>query len=836
MMQSRNHEELIIFIGFFVLLTTHSTCATTNLGDTLTANRPLFDGEILVSAGGVFALGFFSPDNSSGKRYVGIWYHNISSHDVIWVANARSPVSGFAGSLSLAPNGTLLVIDRNTTIHWSSSPPPATNTVQATNPTARLFANGNLIVRGGNNYKWQSFDYPSSTAIPGIFIGWDLQTGFSWNITSWASSTDPSPGAYAMAIQLRGVPQLVITGNNESIYWRGGPWVGNGFTGLPQIPSYNTIRISFITTREKVGYNSELTSDAKLRMVLNPNGTAQRFLWLDPPGQWSFFWQTPMDECDSFSPCGPFGICNANEIPHCSCLSGFRPKDSGRWALKDVSGGCVRNTTLDCRNGTGTSDGFLIVSRVKLPDTSGAVADGELGLDECRVRCLMNCSCTAYFLANSSNGGSGCIMWTGQLNDMRLYGNGGQDLYVRVAAADLGTSTNHSHYKGKKIATIVVPIMGSLLIGFLLISCLIVRHNKRKRLIRRVYKDTNEVASDKDIDLPLFDFESIAEATNNFSEESKLGEGGFGPVYKGKKKDGKEIAVKRLSKSSKQGANEFKNEVMLIAKLQHRNLVRLLGCCMERQERILIYEYMPNKSLDTFLFDKEKKTLLNWKMRFSIIVGIARGLLYLHQDSTVRVIHRDLKASNILLNQKMIPKISDFGLARIFGEDEGKSETERVVGTYGYMSPEYVIEGIFSAKSDVFSFGVIVLEIITSQRNRGSSTSQSNNHLVEMAWRLWNKGKALELVDESISNSFSIAEVLRCIKVGLLCVQEHPNDRPLMSSVILMLTSDNEVLSEPKLPGFVAMKQHSFEVDHSSSTKQEYDSINEISITMPIGR
>ncbi|XP_028555144.1 receptor-like serine/threonine-protein kinase SD1-6 isoform X3 [Dendrobium catenatum] len=221
-------------------------------------------------------------------------------------------------------------------------------------------------------------------------------------------------------------------------------------------------------------------------------------------------------------------------------------------------------------------------------------------------------------------------------------------------------------------------------------------------------------------------------------------------------------------------------------------------------------------------------------MRYKIIIGIARGLLYLHQDSAVRIIHRDLKASNILLNQEMEPKISDFGLARIFRGDDTKSETKRVVGTYGYMSPEYVMEGIFSIKSDVFSYGVIILEIISNRRNTGSP-SQSNNHLIDRAWILWNEGKAIELVDESISNSFPIIEVLRCIKVGLLCVQEYTNDRPLMSSVILMLTSGTEVLPEPKRPGFVS-RRYSFEEDHSSSIKQGVESINDVSLTVLDGR
>ncbi|CAN0912771.1 G-type lectin S-receptor-like serine/threonine-protein kinase RKS1 [Linum grandiflorum] len=181
-------------------------------------------------------------------------------------------------------------------------------------------------------------------------------------------------------------------------------------------------------------------------------------------------------------------------------------------------------------------------------------------------------------------------------------------------------------------------------------------------------------------DLPFFHLSEIASATNNFSDDNKLGEGGFGSVYKGTYK-GNEIAVKRLSKYSGQGGEEFKNEVELIAKLQHRNLVRILGCCVQGHEKMLVYEYLPNKSLDYFIFDEGKKALLDWPIRYNIICGIARGILYLHEDSRLRIIHRDLKASNVLLDVSMNPKISDFGMARIFGTDQNEANTNRVVGT-----------------------------------------------------------------------------------------------------------------------------------------------------------
>ncbi|KAI7754298.1 hypothetical protein M8C21_024814, partial [Ambrosia artemisiifolia] len=229
-------------------------------------------------------------------------------------------------------------------------------------------------------------------------------------------------------------------------------------------------------------------------------------------------------------------------------------------------------------------------------------------------------------------------------------------------------------------------------------------------------------------------------ATGNFSASNKIGEGGFGPVYKGVLDDGREIAVKRLSETSQQGLDEFKNEVICIAKLQHRNLVKLLGYCIHQNELIMIYEYMLNKSLDFFLFDETKSLMLDWPQRFNIIQGMARGILYLHQDSRLQIIHRDLKAANILPDSDMNPKISDFGLARNFVGHDTVAKTKKVVGTHGYISPEYAVYGRFSIKSDVFSFGVIVLETVSGMRNREFVHEDHSDNLLGHAWRLYIEG------------------------------------------------------------------------------------------------
>ncbi|XP_024200117.2 cysteine-rich receptor-like protein kinase 10 [Rosa chinensis] len=303
-------------------------------------------------------------------------------------------------------------------------------------------------------------------------------------------------------------------------------------------------------------------------------------------------------------------------------------------------------------------------------------------------------------------------------------------------------------------------------------------------------------------DLSIFSYASIMAATCNFAEENKLGEGGFGPVYKGRLLTGKEIAVKRLSKCSGQGTLEFKNELILIYELQHTNLVQLFGFCIHREERMLIYEYMPNKSLDYFLFDATEGVLLDWHKRFSIIEGITQGLLYLHKYSRKKVVHRDLKASNVLLDKDMNPKISDFGMARIFTHTELQINTGRIVGTLGYMPPEYAMNGIFSIKSDVYSFGVLMLEILSGRKNNSFYNDDRVLNLAGYAWELWKDGAGLQLMDSNLGDSCNKDQFLRCVNVGLLCVGDNAANRPTMSEVISMLTNESLPLPEPTKPSF----------------------------------
>ncbi|KAE8724428.1 pyruvate decarboxylase 1-like [Hibiscus syriacus] len=317
-------------------------------------------------------------------------------------------------------------------------------------------------------------------------------------------------------------------------------------------------------------------------------------------------------------------------------------------------------------------------------------------------------------------------------------------------------------------------------------------------------KKQNDQNNKMHVESLQIDFHAVRAATENFSDANMLGRGGFGPVYKGKLEDGREVAIKRLSVNSGQGTREFKNEVMLLAKLQHRNLVKLLGFSFEQKERVLIYEFLPNSSLDNFIFDPVKRLLLNWDKRYRIIEGTAKGLVYLHEDSQYRIIHRDLKAANILLDEEMSPKISDFGMAKLFVVDQTRANTSKIVGTYGYMAPEYAWHGQYSVKSDVYAFGVLLLEIISGHRIN-SFTNKIGETLLTHAWRNWKEGTALEFVYPILRDG-SRSEIMRCIHLGLLCVQENIAYRPTMTSVVLMLSSYSMSLPVPSRPAYCISK------------------------------
>ncbi|KAL4290398.1 hypothetical protein GQ457_14G010440 [Hibiscus cannabinus] len=836
--------------------------------DTIRQGQTVADGDTLVSEDEAFELGFFSPENST-FRFVGIWY-KVDVKAVVWVANRDSPISNRNGVLRIGVDGNLVVLNGNRTgLVWSS------NVSGLSNNTAAILQNtGNLVLSNNESIgdtsraHWQSFDEPTDTFLPGMRVPVSSTIGEFRVFRSWKSASDPSPGNYTMGVDPKGGPQIIIW-DRLARRWRSGQWNSVIFTGIPNMSNIASFLYGFKLSQPDENRTQYFTYDPSgpsdlLRFRLGWDGREQQLRWDDEQKTWTVL-QTQPDAgnlCDLYNHCGDHAVCDNSKAPKCTCLDGFRPRVPDQWSRGHWSGGCERRVQMQCQrtNGTNTTtrqngehDVFKGIRRVKLPDSS-RLSLSAMNVDACASRCLGNCSCSAYAFVS----GIGCMIWEGDLVDLQHLDQAGNlQFFYRIHNSELDG--------GRKISNTVIIIISVLGACLLVVSIwLLWRYKKKVKGLPVVSsmpccKDDDVAVSNesktKDFsadlsgptdvlidgsqvngpELMIVNFSSVAAATKNFCEANRLGQGGFGAVYKGELPGGQEIAVKRLSGTSGQGIEEFKNEITLIAKLQHRNLVRLLGCSIEGEEKMLIYEYLPNKSLDYFLFDESKRALLDWRTRFSIIEGIARGLLYLHRDSRLRIIHRDLKASNILLDAEMNPKISDFGMARIFGGNQNEANTVRVVGTYGYMSPEYAMEGLFSVKSDVYSFGVLLLEIISGQRNT-SFRSSDYTSLLAYAWSLWNEDKATELVDPSIRDSCSTNVVLKCIHIGMLCVQDSAMHRPTMAAVVLMLESEAPALPMPKQPTYTSMRSlvdadYSMDIHETASASSK-----DVTVTMVDGR
>ncbi|XP_073108460.1 receptor-like serine/threonine-protein kinase SD1-8 isoform X2 [Elaeis guineensis] len=651
-------------------------------GDTMTPTKSIVDGQTLISAGGTFELGFFSPGDSKG-RYLGIHYRGTPDKTVVWVANRISPLNGSTGVLNLTGDGNLALLNSTGYIIWS------TGTSNAINPVVQIVDSGNLVLIEGTskNLLWQSFDHPSNTLLPGMKLGWDLRTNVDRHLTSWRNSSDPSPGDFSYKIHVNALPELFLWRGSVPIY-RSGPWNGRGFNGIPEMQTNNMFWFNLTSNEYETTYTYEVQDNSILsRILLNENGVVKHLVLYRPKLKWDLYWQHPEEQCDEYAHCGANNLCSTSYVSACDCLRGFSLKSPQNWRLRDSSDDCVRRTALNC-----SSDGFFELQQMKLPDTSNATVHSNKSLEECEDWCLKNCTCSAYAIIE----GSGCVTWTGDLVDIRLFTEGGESLYVRLASSELGQI--RGNYRKKKL---VIVIIISSLAGFPLLVC----------CIRLLWKK---------------------------------------------------------NKKRKQ--------------------------------------------------DSKRSAFLDWQKRLDIILGVARGLLYLHQDSRLKIIHRDLKASNILLDEELNPKISDFGTARIFKVDQIEENTNRVVGTYGYMSPEYAMGGIFSVKSDVFSFGVLVLEILSGTKNRMINQAEACVNLLGHAWRLWIEGRCLEILDEAVGCAYPESKILRCIQVAFLCVQERSENRPTMTEVVLMLSTESALLPQPERPGF-CIAPPLMERDSSSSNK-----------------
>ncbi|KAF7112207.1 hypothetical protein RHSIM_RhsimUnG0256400 [Rhododendron simsii] len=584
------------------------------LTDTILQGQLVRASTTITSSGDEFELGFFTrSEYSTINSYLGVWYKRASVQTVVWVANRDYPFAGFSAVLTIAVDGNLVIMQGRITYMLS-------NISSSGNTSATLMDSGNLVLvdRRSGDLLWQSFDYPSDTLLPGMKLGHDKRNGKTWSLLAWKSKEDPGPGGFSIALDPQGTNQFFILKGFQK-YWTSGTWKGQIFALIPEMGANFLFKCTYVSNENESYFTYSMRNPSVIaRLVMDISGQIQALVWVEAIGEWNLFWDQPREQCDVYAYCGAFGTCYQNPIPFCQCFGGFQPKSVGNWNGGNTSGGCVRKTPLQCGNDSevnGQKDQFLWISKVRLPDNP-IVLSQVRSVGDCESACFRNCSCTAY----TFDGNDGCSIWHEELlNAEQLIDDDpeGRDFYLRLAASEFLREGKDPRIKRRKWIILALAVPTTLLAAVGCFYCLWRQKSRNKgedlvlfdlgTSIGAANCNINEsgkshTGKKKEVDLPLFSFASVSAATDNFSNTNKLGKGGFGLVYKGKLQKGYEVAVKRLSRKSGQGLEELQNEAMLIAKLQHNNLVRLLGCCIEKDEKILIYEYMPNKSLDFFLF------------------------------------------------------------------------------------------------------------------------------------------------------------------------------------------------------------------------------------------
>ncbi|KAL5981880.1 hypothetical protein ACLOJK_015947 [Asimina triloba] len=778
---SHQSFSLILFLYFLTVCSvfpsiSSSTNSFISSGSSLSVERPY---DVLRSQDGTFSAGFHSVGINAYS--FAIWFAQAKEFTPVWMANREYPVNGRRSVLSLQSDGNLVLKDGARSVIWT------TKTTSNSSVQLRLENTGNLVLLNtqlGNEILWQSFDSPTNTLLPG------QQLTRSSKLVSSRSETNHSSGFYSLYFDNDNVLRMLFNGPEiSSVYWPP-PFLHTWESGRS---TYNSSRIAVLDSSGEFHSSdalllnaSDLGSGPKRRLTMDFDGNLRVYSLDEEKGSWGVSWQAIPRTCAIHGVCGPNSVCVHNPERKCSCLPGFKTKDP-----RDLSQGCEPSFSLSSCDPQASA--FIALPHVDFYGNDFSYMNNS-SVEACRVKCLQFCSCKGFMVLKGE-----CFAKNSLLNGYR-YSSPGGVMYIRVPknhttisetsfgqAMELDCSSSSAAFSElprtyqrkpenssvKSLLWFASALGGVELVLILTGWCFIFANDDEdvNEIIKRGYLHAANV-------FKKFSYEELKNATKNFSEE--IGRGGTGVVYKGVIAEQGVAAIKRLE-GFNQREGEFLAEVSTIGRINHMNLIHMFGFCAQGKHRLLVYEYMEKGSLA----DNLSSNALDWERRFEIAVGTAKGLAYLHEECLEWVLHCDVKPQNILLDADYKPKVADFGLAKLsdrHGLDRLSFSTVR--GTRGYMAPEWILNLPVTSKVDVYSYGIVVLEMVTGIQADGRLVPRVRDVMGNTGSM---EAKMEEIKDPVVDGACDVGKMEVLLRVALQCVDEERDARPTMKQVVEML-------------------------------------------------